>query len=312
MKFLVIGASGFIGSNVLAHVRSRGFAALGTQSQPRDPSLITFNLAQDRILHCVGREFFDEEAPVCVIICAVVSNMDRCLLEREHSYRINVENTIQLIKDVRPLGAKIVFLSTCFAFDGTLGYYNESHAVSPVNEYARHKVEVEQYVHQHVPNAFIARLEKVVSDEPEDHQLFSQWQQLAQAGQPIVCIQGSLLSPTFVSDVARALTLACELNLSGLYHVCNSEFFYRDELARQFCHALGWPPDVEQRSLETFQFPDRRALKSYLDGSRFAELTSMRFTSMSNVFRSFQAKLHAKATTRTAQETTSPVSSPAT
>jgi dTDP-4-dehydrorhamnose reductase len=291
MKFLVIGASGFIGGHVLAHVRSRGFTAVGTQSKPRNPDLITFNLAQDRIHDCVGQEFFADGAHVCMIICAVVSNMDRCLLERDYSYRINVVQTVQLIEDVLPFGAKVVFLSTCFAFDGTIGYYNESQPVSPVNEYARHKVELEKHLQQHVPNAFIARLEKVVSDKPDDRQLFAQWQQLAQAGQPIVCIKGSLLSPTYVGDVARALTLVCERNLSGLYHVCNSEFFYRDELARQFCHAMGWPPKVEQRALEAFQFPDRRALKSYLDGSQFAELAGMRFTPMSTVFRSFRTKV---------------------
>ena len=291
MKFLIIGASGFIGGNVLAYVRSKGFTAVGTQSQPRNPDLVTFNLAQDRIHDCVGQKFFADGAHVCIIICAVVSNMDRCLLERDYSHRVNVVQTVQLIEDVRPFGAKIVFLSTCFAFDGTRGYYNESQPVSPVNEYARHKVEVEQYLQQHVPSAFIARLEKVVSDEPDDRQLFAQWQQLAQAGRPIVCIDGSLLSPTYVVDIARALTLVCERNLSGLYHVCNSEFFYRDELARQFCHAVGWPPKVERRALEAFQFPDRRALKSYLDGSRFAELSGMRFTPMSYVFRSFRTKV---------------------
>lgn len=291
MKFLVIGASGFIGGTLLAHVRSRGFTAEGTQSQPKNPNLITFNLERDRIHDCVGRKFFEDEAPVCVIICAVVSNMDRCLLERDYSRLVNVVHTIRLIEDVRLLGAKVVFLSTCFAFDGTVGYYNESHAVSPVNEYARHKVEVEQYLQKNVPDAFIARLEKVVSDKPDDRQLFAQWHQLAGAGQPIVCIQGSLLSPTYVGDVARALTLVCEQDLSGLYHVCNSEFFYRDELARQFCHAVGWPQKVEQRALEEFRFPDRRALKSYLDGSRFAELTGIRFTPMSKVFHSFRTKI---------------------
>jgi dTDP-4-dehydrorhamnose reductase len=213
--------------------------------------------------------------------------MDQCLLERETSHRINVEQTIRLVEDVRAFNAKIVFLSTCFVFDGTLGYYNEAHPVTPVNEYARHKVEVEQYLQTNVPDAFIARLEKIVNDDPADRQFFSQWYRLLQTGQPIVCIEGSLLSPTYVKDVAQAFVLSCQKNLAGIYHVSNSEFFYRDELARQFCYAMGKAPNVISRPLEDFAFPDKRALKCYLDGSKFVHATGLKFTPMSQVFRAF-------------------------
>jgi len=288
MKYLIIGASGFIGRNVLAHVRSLGFDGAGTQSQACDPNLVTFNLLHDRIVPCMGKSFFEGDGQVCVAVCAVVSNMDQCLLEREMSHRVNVEQTIQLIEDVRDFGAKVIFLSSCFVFDGTIGYYNEEHPVTPVNEYARHKVEVEQFLQKNVPDAFIARLEKIVGDDPNDRQLLSNWHKLLQAGEPIVCIEGSLLSPTSVKDVAQAFVIACEKNLAGVYHVSNSEFFYRDELARQFCYEMGKTPNVISRALESFAFPDKRALKCYLDGSKFVEASGLRFTPMRKVFRAFR------------------------
>lgn len=291
MKFLVVGASGFIGGHVLAQVRSLGREAVGTQSQPRRSDLVTFNLLQDRIVPSVGERFFTSGERVCLIVCAVVSNMDACLLEPERSYRINVQQTITLLEDVLKFQAKVIFLSSCFVFDGTRGYYHEEDPVSPVNAYARHKVAVEQYLEQHAPDAFVARLEKIVGDDPRQRQMFAQWHQLLQADEPIVCIEGSLLSPTFVADVARALVRATELDLTGVYHVSNSEFFYRDELARQFCFALGRTPNVVTRPLAEFRFPDRRALKSYLDGSRFAETTGMRFTPMRQVFRAFRQRI---------------------
>lgn len=287
MKFLIIGASGFIGRNFLALVHSLGFEAVGTQSKTREEGLIPFSLLHDRIVDCVGRSFFEGEGRVCVIICSVVSSIDQCLSDREMSHHVYVEQTIQLIEDIRAFGCKPVYLSSCFVFDGTIGYYNEDSPVSPVNEYARQKVEVEQYVQEHVPDAFIARLEKVVDDQPSGRQLFAQWHKSLEAGEPIVCIEGSLLSPTYVGDVARGLFLACERELAGVHHVSNSEFFYRDELARQFCHAMGQAPNVIARPLEEFDFRERRPLKSYLDGSRFAQLTGLRFTPMREVFRSF-------------------------
>ena len=291
MKYLVIGGSGFIGRNILRAARSSGRVAFGTRAQSFDPCLLPFNLETDRIVEVAGHDVFTGSGTICVIICAVVSNMDRCLTERNRSYRINVTGTIRLIEDCVSYGAKVVFLSTCFVFDGTRGYYREEDPPSPVNEYARQKVEVENYLARRSESALIVRLEKIVSDHPDDGQMLSQWQSLLRRQQPITCIQGSLLSPTYVGDIAVALFQACDQDLRGTYHVTNSEFFYRDELARQFCYSMGEAPNVVTRPLAAFGFADRRALKSYLDGSKFVQATGFRFTPMSRVFRSFRERL---------------------
>ena len=291
MKFLIVGASGFIGGNVLRHVRSLGFSALGTQSRPRGESLVTFNLLRDRITDCVDRDFFQGPEKVHVLLCAVVSNMDLCLTDRTTAHAVNVEKTVQLIDDVTALGAKTTFLSTCFVFDGTVGYYNEDSPLSPINEYARHKVEVEDYLRQRVPGSLVMRLEKIIGDNPAENHFLTQCYKSICDNQPIVAIEGSILSPTWVKDLARGYVRACEMGLDGVYHVTNSEFFHRDELARQFCHALGVPPNVITKPLADFHFADKRALKSYLDGSRFVKKTGIRFTPMREVFHEFIRRL---------------------
>jgi dTDP-4-dehydrorhamnose reductase len=291
MKFLIIGASGFVGRNVLAHVQAQGFEAVGTQSRPRQKDLRTFNLLEHRILDSVDKSFFADADPVRVVISAVISDMDLCLKEREMARKVNVEKTIQLIEDAVALGAKVTFLSTCFVFDGTVGYYTEQHPRSPANEYGRHKAEVEDYLQSRAPGAFVARLDKIVGDDAGDNQLLAHWHKRIMRNEPIICLKGSLLSPTYVGDVARAIVIAAQNGLEGLFHVSNSEFFYRDELARQFCHALGKPPNVVTKPLAEFNFQDNRALKSYLDGSRFVRTTGLRFTSMREVFAQFARRL---------------------
>jgi dTDP-4-dehydrorhamnose reductase len=291
VKFLVVGASGFVGRNFLAHVRAQGFAAVGTQSRPREEGLVTFDLLRHRIADCVDPSFFRGAEPVHAVITAVISNMDLCLTDRAMARAVNVEKTIQLIDDLAGLNAKITFLSTCFVFDGKTGYYHEAAPCSPANEYGRHKAEVEEYLRRRLPGAFVARMDKIVGDNPRDHQLLAHWHKCLQENQPIICLEGSLLSPTSVHDIARGLVLASEIGLTGVYHLANSEFFYRDELARQFCFALGKTPNVISRPLAEFKFADHRALKSYLDGSRFAKETGLRFTSMREVFQAFARRL---------------------
>ena len=291
MKFLIVGASGFIGGNILTHVKSLGFEAVGTQGRLRHQGLIHFDLLRHRILNCVDRSFFQGTEPVHVLICAVVSNVDLCLTDRATAYAINVEKTIQLIDDVKALGAKTTFFSSCYVFDGQVGYYNEGTPLSPVNEYGRHKVAVEDYLRQHAPGSLVMRLEKIIGHNPCESHFLTQCYKSISENQPIVCIEGSVLSPTWVNDIAHGFIRACELGLHGLFHVSNSEFFHRDELARQFCHSLGISPNVVTKPLAQFNFAEKRPLKSYLDGSRFAKTTGFRFTPMREVFHQFIRRL---------------------
>jgi dTDP-4-dehydrorhamnose reductase len=291
MKFLLIGASGFVGGNIMAFLRSRGFTVMGTQSRPRREGLITFDLLHHRITDCVDRSFFQGPEKVHVLVCAVVGSIDRCLTDRSISHTINVAHTIRLIDDVSALGAKVTFFSSCYVFDGERGYYNEDAPTSPINEYGRHKLEVENYLKQNVPGSLVLRLEKVIGHNPAEDHFFTQWHKLLAEGKPICCIEGSLLSPTWVNDIALGFLRASELDVEGLYHLANSEFFFRDELARQFCWTLGRPANVITKPLEGFHFLEKRPLKTFLDGSRFVKKTGLHFTPMRDLFHEFIRRL---------------------
>lgn len=282
-RWLVVGASGFVGRHLLAHLRACGITAAGTQAHGRLAGLLPFDLLTHRLPDCLG-----DYRPTHVVIAAVISDMDRCLTERDMSYRVNVVNTIRLIDDIRQIQAQPVFLSSNFVFDGRVGQYADDDAYAPANEYGRQKMEVEQHIRARVPGALVARLSANVGDSPREAHLFTQWHQRLRAGEPIVCIAGSRISPTYVEDVARALVLACTRELTGVYNIANPEYFYRDELARHFCRVLGLEPQVVCKPLQDFGFVDNRALLSDLDSARFARATGMRFTPMREVMERFR------------------------
>lgn len=297
--FLIVGASGFIGRHLLAHLTNLGIPVVGTRSRSGKrlgvPGLIPFDLDHDRIVDTVGREFFEGPHPVEAVICAAVDNMDWCYRERETSRRIYVDRTCRLIDDLVAIGARPTFISTCFVFDGAEGHYDEDHPVSPINEYARQKLDVERHLAARAPQSWTLRLDKIVGDDPAEETFFTQWFRLLQAGQPIVCIANSILSPTFVEDVAEAIRLGAIHRLAGVHHVANPEQFLRADLARLFCRALGTPDHpVIEKPLAEFRFTDARALKSSLNGSRFARLTGLRHTAMNEAMRRFHARITAR------------------
>lgn len=287
MKFLTVGASGFVGGQLLTHVRSKGWRAVGTQSQPNDPGLAVFDLASDRITDCVESEFLDGDEPVFGIICAAITDLNKCVQEKEASHRVNVDQTIQLIDDLVRVNATPVFISSDLVFDGYSGYYNEEHARSPVMEYGRHKAEVEVYLQSNVPSALILRLSKIVGDPHSKRDVFLEWHQLLEADLPIQCIDGQVFSPTYVKDVVKGIILAAKMGLNGLYHLANTEFYSRDELATEFAVAMGKQAEIIRRPQADFGFMEERPLKTQLDSTKFVGATGMQFTSMREVITEF-------------------------
>ncbi|MCP4351304.1 MAG: sugar nucleotide-binding protein [Desulfobacterales bacterium] len=290
-RYLIIGASGFIGSHILDYTRSSGYKAEGTQSGNKYPQLISFNLMQHRIKDCIENSFFETDDPVFGVICATIGQIDRCFREKETSYIINVKNTIRLIKDMIALGIKPVFLSSSFVYDGNTGYYDEEYPHSPISEYGRHKAEVEAFIINNIPNALVLRLDKIIGDDPLEKHLLSEWYQWVKENRVITCIEDQIFSPTFVNDVAKAIVICCRQNLSGLYNVANSEYFTRTELAKQFMLALDEETEIVSKPQDDFSFLDQRPLKSYLDSTKFVKATGMKFTSMREVFGVFIQKI---------------------
>jgi dTDP-4-dehydrorhamnose reductase len=118
-------------------------------------------------------------------------------------------------------------------------------------------------------------------------QTLSDWYDAVKAKKTIYCIEGKTMSPTAVADMANAVRLLCEKNLSGIYHVANTEFFTREGLAKEFVKALGAEADVATRPVEFFNFADKRSIETHLDSGKFIKATGMRFTTMREVFNRF-------------------------
>jgi nucleoside-diphosphate-sugar epimerase len=135
------------------------------------------------------------------------------------------------------------------------------------------------------------RLDKVIEDDPLDRQLLSDLHKQLSEGKTIMCIAGNVFSPTFVDDVARALVLACEKDLGGLYHVANTEHFPREDFVRKVALSFGKKASIESVPLEKFNFSERRALKTYLDSSRFINKTGFHFTTIGEGLEAFKKRM---------------------
>ena len=302
MKFLILGASGFVGKHTFEYLQSKGYAVVGTQSQNKLPGLVSFNLLYDNIddkiqkcldkLHDSSSSLSEE---VYAVIFSFVTQIDLCFQEKEISRTINVDKIIRLIATLKGQNIKIVFMSSSFVFDGYDGYYSEDHLLNPICEYGRHKADVERYIKEYHPKSLILRLDKIVGDNLLEKHLFSEWYKFIQEKKEIQCIEGQLFSSTYVDDIPKAILLACQNKLQGVFHIANTEFFTREELARQFILNCGTKWNIKTMSQQQLGFLDFRPLKTYLDSTKFVEATGMTFTPMRKVFDRFFQKIYSSS-----------------
>jgi dTDP-4-dehydrorhamnose reductase len=300
MKALVVGASGFLGAAVFDRLRERGAEVLGTQCSATRPGLVRFDLAKDSIADCVPASFLAKSGPAHAVVCTTARSMDDCA-SQERTDHVHIVQTLRLLKDLAAMGFRVLFISTGYVFDGNAGYYVESDEPHPLGDYGRQKLAVERALATEAPAALVFRLEKLISSEMSPRNLFSQWLEMIHQGKPIECIAGQIFAPTATWDVADATFTAFERGLTGLYHVCNTEYFLREELAFQFCRTLGVKARIISKPMEAFCFADPRPLKTYLDSTKFRRATGFSFTTVREVMEGFRRNclksIHAPART---------------
>lgn len=284
MKLVVVGASGFLGRHTLALARARGIPCVGTRTRSADPALVPFDLRDGRLRDALPQAFCDRA--LVAILCAAISQPEKCARDPD-SRSVNVIGMKRAAEDVAALGGRVIFLSTGFVFDGARGGYTEDDAPSPLNEYGRQKVEMEQFFAGRT-DAMVARVDKLVGDAPDEAHLFHEWQDAIDTGRPIVCLRGQELSPISVDDAAAALLWAAERGTSGLHHLAAPERWLRDDLARRYLALTKQQVrDIVLKDPEDLGMTEPRPLRASLDGARFARLSGLRARSMDDLMQSY-------------------------
>lgn len=287
MELVIVGASGYIGNEVYKEAKKRNISVLGTKNSACSEELIKFDITSDNIEKTVeGFKSTEKYA----LVCSAVAVIDKCFLEYEQAYNINVTSTKKVLDSLRKLGFKIVYISTDNVYNGVDGYYTEQDKTNAINAYGKMKAEVENYILEEIPNACIMRISKIIGTEAHDKNFLTELHKLIKDEKPIKCIEGSILSPTDINDIVKSFFIILERELKGLYNVCNPEHFERSEIAYQFCRRLGADVDIEKVDVAEFNFNDKRPVKTYLCSDKFIKETNYRFNSISSIINSYISK----------------------
>ncbi|MBS1616331.1 MAG: SDR family oxidoreductase [Bacteroidetes bacterium] len=230
MKLFIIGASGLVGSHCLRYFKTQGCEVLGSYKNFEQAGLVCFDTLNPK---APGNFDLAAWQPEVIVHCGALTHVDYCETHEEESYQQSVQSTQNLIAIANLCGARMVYMSTDYVFDGTDGPYLEDAVTKPLSVYGRHKLEAEQAVMNKTRKPLVLRITNVYGDEARGKNFIAR----------IInqCIEKQHLNlnlpfdqyanPTQAADIARALFLLLRDSHEGIFNICGSDYMNRVSLA---------------------------------------------------------------------------------
>lgn len=256
-KLLITGVSGLLGNN-LAYYFARKFDVIGFYNEHpvAIPGIRTERC--DLLNSETCRRMVKGFHPNIIIHCASLASVDRCEGDPEHSERLNVACTRQVVEALDGADTHLVYISTDSVYEGTKGHYSEGDAIHPLNVYGRTKWEGERLVLERTGSLVLRT--NLFGWNIQDKTSIGEWIlcELA-AGKPINGFKDAVFSTIYTMELARAIDVALRERISGLYNCGSSDSCSKFEFALRIADRFGFDRRlVRPISIDDFQF---RALR---------------------------------------------------
>lgn len=211
LKVLVTGSAGQLGQDLVLLLQKQGHEVLGCDRQEMD---IT-NLEQ-----CV--EVIGGFGPDAVIHCAAHTAVDAAETDIDAAYLINATGSRNVAVAAEKNGAKLVYISTDYVFDGMGSKpYHEYDNTDPQSIYGKSKRAGEILVQSLSSKFFIVRTSWVYGKYGNN--FVKTMLKLGQEKPQLQVVDDQKGSPTYTVDLANFLSELIQTEKYGVYHASNSE-----------------------------------------------------------------------------------------
>lgn len=170
-------------------------------------------------------------------------------------YKVNVLGTQNLTEICLSHGIHLLHVSTDFIFDGKKTTpYTEEDPASPIEWYGETKSMAEEVVKNSGVSYTIARLAYPYRAHFElKPDLIRKIRTGLETGKLYPQFTDTLITPTFIDDIARAFAKMIELKPQGIFHTVGSDSLSPFELAKKVAVTFGFDPKlVKEGSLTSY------------------------------------------------------------
>ena len=154
-KWLVTGASGFLGSNFGAMRHQGHYVALTRSDQI--PTGFESHVVADLVNEDQLTRAVEITRPDYILHAAALASHEECEQNPGLAHEVNARSTAILAKAAQGVGSKFVYISTDAVFDGLRGNYTEADTPAPFSVYGATKLQGEIAAREANPNSLILR-----------------------------------------------------------------------------------------------------------------------------------------------------------
>ena len=242
MRVLVTGAKGQLGTDLMDELAKRGIEGIGVDVEEMD---ITDRDACMRVI--------SEAKADAVIHCAAYTAVDAAEDHVDLCRRINGEGTRNVALACRETGAKLMYISTDYVFDGTgTRPWEPDDERHPLNVYGQTKYEGELAVEELTEKFFIVRIAWVFGVAGKN--FIKTMLRLGEERGAVSVVDDQVGSPTYTYDLARLLVDMIQTDRYGRYHATNEGLCSWYEFAKEIFRQAGMD-QVQVTPVTSDQFP---------------------------------------------------------
>ncbi|MEQ9186346.1 MAG: SDR family oxidoreductase [Cryomorphaceae bacterium] len=268
-RVLITGSTGLIGryiASVLDRKHDLHLASRSGQPIAQGPT-IPFNLMQINAIS----EWLDSLAPEIIIHTAAITSADQAQVQPNDAEVLNVDATAMIADWCQKKGARLIYFSTDFVFDGSRRDVCESDAPKPLSWYGETKWRSEERIRSTLGNHVIIRPILVygaaVNLSRLNFPLLIRSKLMSGTEMEITADQFRM--PTYAMDIAKAVDRLTESEFTGTLHLAGPDWMSVYTFAETVADVF----DLDKRLLkpvrtEALNFSARRPLLSGFDTSR--------------------------------------------
>ncbi len=230
MRVLVTGVNGQLGHDVMNELDRRGHVAVGSDiteeygglpdgSAVCEAPYVQLDLTDAKAVRRVIRMI----RPQAVVHCAAWTAVDKAEdpAVKDKVWAVNAEATRSLAEACAKAGAKMLYLSTDYVFDGqgTEPWQPDCKAYAPLNVYGQTKLAGEQAVAELVKKFFIVRIAWVFGKNGQN--FIKTMLRLSETHDSLRVVNDQIGTPTYTFDLARLIVDMIGTEKYGYYHATN-------------------------------------------------------------------------------------------
>jgi dTDP-4-dehydrorhamnose reductase len=250
---MILGATGLLGKALTREWTGDEVVGLGSRDVDiRDAARL--------------KEIVENHRPDWIVLAAAYTDVDGCESKPDLAFAVNRDGARNVANAAGGTGAKLLFLSTDYVFDGKKNSpYETDDPRNPQSVYGRSKAEAEVELLSILPGCCIVRTSWLfgIGGKCFPDTILK----LAASRPSLDVVNDQRGCPTYCPDLARAIVQFCRADASGMVHVTNAGDCTWFEFAREIIAQAGLTTSVKPVNSTQMARPAPRPAYSVLSAT---------------------------------------------